>query len=298
MGYAYIGIIMVCRVVQNLCSKNISMVLPVSLRGRLDYLTFSKGVSAAFALALLIFAGSFDSLDSLSVMLASISGLVLALNTIFSSVAMQSGTVALCSMFSTAGLIIPCIAGALFFNESMSVWQWCGVAVFFFAAYLLVSSSKSAKPAFSLKTMLLLCIVLLLNGATMLCQKLFTFFSPDASVSVFSLFTFLVPAALCGLAVSAARLAPARSLMNGCEVLSGKLFFFGAIGAAALFFVNQLATEATKLVPSAVLFTFINGGNTLIAAIIGAAVFKEKLGVKGVAGIIIGIASLIIIKAL
>lgn len=86
--------------------------------------------------------------------------------------------------------------------------------------------------------------------------------------------------------------------MNGCEVLSGKLFFFGAIGAAALFFVNQLATEATKLVPSAVLFTFINGGNTLIAAIIGAAVFKEKLGVKGVAGIIIGIASLIIIKAL
>ena len=149
MGYAYIGIIMVCRVVQNLCSKNISMVLPVSLRGRLDYLTFSKGVSAAFALALLIFAGSFDSLDSLSVMLASISGLVLALNTIFSSVAMQSGTVALCSMFSTAGLIIPCIAGALFFNESMSVWQWCGIAVFLFAAYLLVSSSKSAKPAFS-----------------------------------------------------------------------------------------------------------------------------------------------------
>lgn len=64
MGYAYIGIIMVCRVVQNLCSKNISMVLPVSLRGRLDYLTFSNGVSAAFALALLIFAGSFDSLDS------------------------------------------------------------------------------------------------------------------------------------------------------------------------------------------------------------------------------------------
>ena len=45
------------------------------------------------------------------------------------------------------------------------------------------------------------------------------------------------------------------------------------------------------------MFTFINGGNTIIAAVMAAIVFKEKLTVKSVLGIVLGIGALVIIKA-
>lgn len=65
-----------------------------------------------------------------------------------------------------------------------------------------------------------------------------------------------------------------------------------------MFVTNQLATLAASLVDSVVLFGFINGGATVIAAVVGAAVYKEKLTVKSTVGILLGVVSMIVIKAL
>lgn len=55
---------------------------------------------------------------------------------------------------------------------------------------------------------------------------------------------------------------------------------------------------AAATISPVILFTFINGGSTIIGAIVAAAVFKEKLTVKSVVGILLGIISLVVIKAL
>ena len=71
---------------------------------------------------------------------------------------------------------------------------------------------------------------------------------------------------------------------------------YGSVLSACVFIINQLATLATAFVPPVILFTFINGGSTIIAAVVAAIVFKEKLTVKSITGIVLGVASLIIIK--
>lgn len=44
------------------------------------------------------------------------------------------------------------------------------------------------------------------------------------------------------------------------------------------------------------LFTFINGGGTIISTLAAAAIYKEKLSVYSILGVIIGICSMIMIK--
>ena len=68
--------------------------------------------------------------------------------------------------------------------------------------------------------------------------------------------------------------------------------------SVAVFIINQLATLSTAIVPPVILFTFINGGSTIIGAIVAAVCFHEKLTLRSITGIILGVLSMIIIKAL
>ena len=49
---------------------------------------------------------------------------------------------------------------------------------------------------------------------------------------------------------------------------------------------------ASATVPPAVLFALINGGATIISAIVGAAMFRERLTAKSISGILLGVALL------
>ena len=60
--------------------------------------------------------------------------------------------------------------------------------------------------------------------------------------------------------------------------------------------ISQLATYAGKLLPSAVLFAVSGGGSVIIGTVLGALFFKEKLTVKSVLGVVLGITSLLIIR--
>ncbi|MDY3927756.1 MAG: hypothetical protein SOZ34_00100, partial [Clostridia bacterium] len=202
---------------------------------------------------------------------------------------------ALSSLFSTAGLLVPCIAGIFIFNQPMSYGQWIGMALFFVAAYLLIGSSAKIYSGFSLKTFLLLIGAMLANGLTMLSQQMFTFFVPDGDVSVFS-FLFL-SFGIVGVLMLILACIPTKGEIKIQYRLSNKLLILGAVSAVAVFIINQLTTLSTALVSPAILFAFINGGSTIIAAIVAAICFHEKLTLRSILGITIGVVSLIIIKA-
>lgn len=293
-GAECIVIILLVRVVQQYTSKSSSMLLPKTLYGNTKYFMLTKLFAAAFAVVLLLLSGEFNKIDSLTVLIASISGIMLVVSSVCGLYAVKSGTMALSSMFSTAGLIVPCIAGIFLYNDYMSVMQWVGVALFLASSYLLIGASKKLNAKFSLKTVILLVGCLLSDGAVMLLQTMFVREVNGGSVTAFSFLSFVIPALILLLIMGGFKIkAPAESK----EKLPKKLVIFATVSAAALFAVNQLATIAAGTVEPVILFTFINGGNTIIAAIMAAALFKEKLTVKSVLGILIGVGALIIVKA-
>ena len=74
------------------------------------------------------------------------------------------------------------------------------------------------------------------------------------------------------------------------------VFLYGTISSIILLTINQLATIAGRNVPSAIMFPINDGGATIITAITAAIFFKEKLTVRSVCGLILGIGSLIVIN--
>lgn len=135
---------------------------------------------------------------------------------------------------------------------------------------------------------------MLTNGLTMLMQQMFAHYVPDGDVSAFSLFSF----GIVGIALLLLSFPLSRKQNEETPPLSKKLLMYGAILSIAVFIINQLATISTVLVPPAVLFAFINGGSTIIAAVVAAVCYKEKLTVRSVTGVLVGVAALVIIKAL
>ena len=135
---------------------------------------------------------------------------------------------------------------------------------------------------------------MLSNGMIMVAQKMFSKFLPDVSASVFSFLAFgLVGVGM--LACLLLLLARSRST-DEIKKMPKKLFLYGIILSGILLVINQLATVAGRAVPSAVMFPINDGGATIISAVTAAIFFKEKLTARSVCGLLLGIASLMIIN--
>lgn len=292
MGAIYIGIILCCRVAQHLFNKRSS----IMVQGIHETLRFSgvrMCISAVLALGLILIGGSHIKIDVVTVILSVLSGITLSGSTFFSLYAMKTGMVSLVSLFGTAGMIIPCLAGVFLFDTPIGPMQWVGFGLFLIASYLMIMGSKATVKGFSVKTLLMLIAVMISEGITMLCQQMFTQYVPDGNVSVFSFLSF----GILGIVILIA-----LSVLKGKDKVEMKplqkpLVIYGVILATAVLIINQLATLATAIVPPVILFTFINGGSTVIAAIVAAVVYKEKLTIRSVLGITLGILSFVIIKA-
>lgn len=293
MASLYIVVILLCRVVQAFFNKRSSNVIQ-NHTVLMGFSAFQSAVSALLGIGLIVMTDGGFSLDWPTAMIAAFSGVSLFFSITCGIYAMKSGTVSLSSMFGTAGMIIPIAAGAFLFDKPVAPMQLVGVFIFFVSAYLLIGASKTIYTNFSYKTLFWLIGSLVANGCTMLTQQMFTVYVPYGNVSVFSFLSFAIIAVLSGIfyGVSASR----HTAKQEDTQLSRTLIVCGVALAAAVFVINQLATICTKLVSPVILFTFINGGGTIISALVAAVIYQEKLSKKTIIGIVLGIASLIIIK--
>lgn len=292
MAELYISVILVFRVVQAVFSKRASNEVK-NLRMMLSYIAFAKAISAVLGLLLIIVAANGFKADLKTVVIAAFSGFMLFASSFCSVYAMKSGTISLSSMFSTAGMIIPVIAGAVLFDKPVGVIQLAGLGLFFVSAWLLIGSSREIYKGFSIKTLMLLIGSLVANGGTMLAQQMFTAYVPKGDVSVFSFLSFAIISLLSAVAYKAGWLKTGEA---GEGKLSKKLIVCAVALAVAVFVINQLATISTTLVSPVILFTFINGGGTIISTVVAAIMYKERISAKSAAGIALGITSLVIIK--
>lgn len=291
--YSYLAIILLMKFVQKLYNKKTS----VMIKGAVQYLGYGAYryiLSGAMALALMLIAGGSGDIGPMSFAISALGALALTISIYCSLEAMKNGAIILVSLASSAGLLLPCIFGIFMFDEPMSAWQFIGIGLLLVSAYLLVGYSKKLTGSFTKKTVLLLLGGMLSNGLIMIAQKMFSKYLPDASVSVFSFLSF----GLAGLAMLILLL-PQLINKKGREMfasLPAAAWGYGAILSVALLIINQLATLAGRVIPSAIMFPINDGGGTIIAALTASIFFGEKLTPRSIAGLLLGILSLIIIN--
>lgn len=296
MAGLYIFIILLFRVVQALFDKRSSLEIK-NLTMLVGYNSFKNLISAVLGLILIFVGGVGFRLEPLTVLIATFSGISLFFSGYCGIYAMKSGTVSLSSMFGTAGMMIPIAAGALLFNKPVAPLQLAGLGLFFISAYLLIGASKSVYSNFSCKTLLMLLGSMVGNGCTMLAQQMFTTYVPNGNVCTFSFLSFGIIAVLSGVFYTVlSSVKKEEKEEKGTTKLSKTLMICGIALAVSVFVINQLATISISLVSPVILFTFINGGGTIISTLVAAIVYREKISTKTAFGIIIGIVSLVIIK--
>ena len=289
MATVLIFIILVIRIVQNFFNKKTSTLFPTTLSGQAKWMVLLFGCSSLLAMLALVFETGEIAFDWVTAGLAVLSGISLVFAQLCSMLAMQSGTMVITMVFSTAGLIVPCVFGVLFFNEEMTFWQWSGILIFIAASSLLAASAKDIHQNFSFKTVLLLLGAFFANGGTAVCQKSLTYVNPEGSITLFSLLSFVVPTLVFVLLLFCPVDAEKR------EPLDRKVYLPTICLAIAMFILNQIVTVATNYVPTSVLFTIPSAGNNIIAAFMAALLFKEKITLKSIIGLTLSVLSLILV---
>lgn len=290
--YIFLIIILLLRVPQNFSSKKTSGLVTNS-QSYFLYGTYSYTLAGLIAFVMLLFDGmSGFSLPAVGI--SALGAVSLAVSLFCSIEALKSGVMVLAAMAGSAGLLLPCIAGIFMFNEPMKPVQFIGIALLIFSGWLLIGYSKEQTGSFTPRTLLLLIGSMLSNGSVMLAQKMFSKYLPDTSVSIFSFLTF----GLIGIGMFIG-LVPSLLSQSGRAKIAAvpkPVFLYGTISSIILLAINQLATLAGRNVPSAIMFPINDGGATIITAITAAIFFKEKLTVRSVCGLILGIGSLIVIN--
>lgn len=290
--YIFLIIILLLRVPQNFSSKKTSGLVTNS-QSYFLYGTYSYILAGLIAFVMLLFDGmSGFSLPAVGI--SALGAVSLAVSLFCSIEALKSGVMVLAAMAGSAGLLLPCIAGIFMFNEPMRPMQFIGIALLIFSGWLLIGYSKEQTGSFTPRTLLLLIGSMLSNGSVMLAQKMFSKYLPDTSVSIFSFLTF----GLIGIGMFIGLVPSLLSQSGRAEIAAvpKPVFLYGTISSIILLTINQLATLAGRNVPSAIMFPINDGGATIITAITAAIFFKEKLTVRSVCGLILGIGSLIVIN--
>lgn len=290
--YIFLIIILLLRVPQNFSSKKTSGLVTNS-QSYFLYGTYSYLLAGLIAFVLLLFDGmSGFSLPAVGI--SALGAVALAVSLFCSIEALKSGVMVLAAMASSAGLLLPCIAGIFMFGEPMKPMQFVGIALLILSGWLLIGYSKEQTGSFTPRTLLLLIGSMLSNGSVMLAQKMFSKYLPETNVSIFSFLTF----GLIGIGMFIG-LVPSLLNQSGrakIKTVPKPIFLYGTISSVILLTINQLATIAGRNVPSAIMFPINDGGATIITAITAAIFFKEKLTVRSVCGLVLGIGSLIVIN--
>ena len=209
------------------------------------------------------------------------------------------------SLFLTSSLVIPLIGSVLIWHEPFHYWYIIGLVLMFASFFLLSVKEKDEKKA-NIKWLLLAIGVFLLNGGLNLIIKGQQYESGGKGspgllaisycfIIVISLLIYITM-----LAVSQKKTAQTEEsqLSSGlfradCNRLSHNikslvLIFLGAgVG-------NFLATYLAGRLPGFILFPSVLGGSLIITTLVSVFVYKEKMTLRSVIGMILGGAAIVL----
>ena len=215
--------------------------------------------------------------------------IVISLQTV-SIVAMKSGsmsTTAICVMY---GMIIPALAGPIFWKEPFGVLQGVGMALMLASLWLLNDNKKTEnthKKAFSKTWIILALVAFILSGMAGVMEKIHqsTDGKDEKTIFVCIACAFMLVFSLVGGLVT--RKSERADKGAKPPVLLG--VFTGAIqGTYSL--INLTLAGALD---SMIYFPVANGGAMLLTVLVSFVFFKEKLTQQKIIGTIIGIVGIV-----
>ena len=201
----------------------------------------------------------------------------------------EATSVAFMTLCHSAGMSVPCIIGHFLWSEKLSVLSIMGILVTIFAITLL-KDNRAATTKFKAKGIIFGLIIFLTSGGVMISQKAMGVYFETEGVSAYTLYSFIVPALILSL------LSKPKTIKN-INLKDKKTIGFCALGSAiSLSVIGFVMTGLASSVPSVILFPLFNGLGIIAVCIGSVFAFKEKLSIKNVVGLLLGVCGLCLVN--
>jgi drug/metabolite transporter (DMT)-like permease len=200
-------------------------------------------------------------------------------------VSIKETGVALTTAISRLSVIVPIAACVLLWDEHLIGMEIAGVLLAVLAVLLLSGRAASRGGKVTAMGVILLVFLFISQAAAQISMKIKDEYSPKEEITAFMMVLFVTAAVLTGLLVFIGKKKLSRSnLLFGCalglpNVLSGSFLL-----------------EAFQEVKGTIVYPVTSAGSVLLLALLGVFLWKEKLGRRAVAGILLTIAALVLIN--
>ena len=209
-------------------------------------------------------------------------------------VSAKKGSYMMLDVFCMLGVLIPIIGCAVFFGEPVGVNAIIGIVILIAAVGIMCSYNNTIKQKITVSAFIILLFCGISNGLSDFSQKLFVNLTKDVPIAVFNLYTYLFSAILL-----IACFAFFKAKSDNDEAINIKpILKYVFIMSVCLFLNSYFKTCAAKYLPSAQLYPLSQGGGLILSSVMSAVVFRERLTVKAICGIVLSFAALIIINIL
>ena len=295
MGYLFLAIALAAGMTNGYCGKMTSG-YTATFRDAMQANLIRMGLCIVIGLFVIFVQGAADYLLPTGKLLA-ICALSGAANAMFVAtwlICVRKSAYMMLDVFLMLGIAVPLFLGKLLFSEDILPLQWLGLAVLLCAVLLMCSYNNSIKEKLTLPALLLLLLCGTMSGTADFSQKLFVKVLPDVPVSVFNFYTYIFAA----LTLGGAFLLSGRHADDTPKPQLGKISIYIAIMALCLFLNTFFKTMAARHLDGILLYPLLQGGSLILASLMSAVLFREKLTGKAIAGIVSALSALIIINVL
>lgn len=201
----------------------------------------------------------------------------------------ETTSIAFMTLCHSSGMIVPCVLGHFLWSEKLRWLSIIGIFITIFAITLL-KDNRSVSQKFKIKGILFGLIIFLTSGGVMICQKVMGIYFEKQGVTAYTLCSFVVPALILSLFLKPKTI---KSISQKNKNTIGACAIGSAISLSVISFVM---TGLASSVPSIILFPLFNGLGIITVCIGSVFAFKEKLNIKNVVGLILGVLGLYIIN--
>ena len=293
MGYIYLFISLFAGTLKGYCGKKTS-----SYTGSIGNAVFANTIRMFLCILIgfvliLVTEDLRILIPSRTLLLVSaLSGISSAVFVVTWLISVKKSAYMMLDIFLMLGVLIPLTASNIFFSEPIALTQWVGIGVLFIAVMIMCSYNNAIKTKLTLPSLILLLICGIANGITDFSQKLFTKCIPDGSAAAFNFYTYVFAA----LVLSAVYTATRKKAADEEKADLKKIFGYVFIMALCLFANSYFKTLAAGYLNAVLLYPLNQGCALILSAIMASALFKEKLTLKAVIGMITAFAGLLIVN--
>lgn len=299
MGYIFLSLALTAGIVKAYCGKKTS-----NCTEDIKDAVFINAIRMLFCvcigLGLILIQGQLGNIkpDLSVIAIAAFSGFSTAVFVVTWLLSVKKGAYMMVEVFLMLGVFITSMAGSIFFDESIQPNEFIGMSALIIATIIMCSYNNSQKQRLTMGTFLMLVICGVASGLVDFSQKVFVYVKPQTPISIFNFYTYVFS---CIFLVPLLLIYSKKYRLNSSEkknLIFSKIFGYILVMSVCLFANSYFKTKAAIYLDSVQLYPLNQGCALILSTLMSASLFREKITLKCVMGLLVAFIGMILINVI